>query len=440
MQFYSLTFLYIFLPVSLIIYNLVPKKYKNLSIAAISVLFFVLSQPQYAWIFIAEILVQYVFSRRMCIFSDNPKKKKAVFTVAVVLNILIMLGFSVMNQIAGIEIPLGTMVISFTAIGYFVDVYKGEADYINSFDDFAVFMGFFGKLYRGPLVRSVDRENLIGEKTFSLEKTGEGICLFLRGMAKYVLLATPIKKVYDSLCEANIEEMSVVGEWLGIVSIGMMIFYDLSGFCDMARGLGFCFGMNLEKNFYYPFQSPSVTDFLDRFNMTVTGFFRHYVYDNLHTKEQSMIQFIIDTLLISMLCGVWFGIRMNYVLWGLYIAFFIIIEGAFLNRVLEKVPRFFARIYTFCVTMLSMTLFSANNTGIADTFKAMLGFGAQIITDRVYYIVSENVLVLAAGAFFLSSIFDIITRKIQKRNAFIYNTICVAESFAFLVLITAELV
>ena len=440
MQFYSLTFLYIFLPVSLIVYNLIPKKYKNLTIAAISVLFFVLAQPQYAWLFIAEILAQYVFSRTMFASSENAKKKKAIFTLAVIVNIAVMLGFSVMNQIAGTEMPLGTMVISFTAIGYFVDVYKGEADYINSFDDFAVFMGFFGKLYRGPLFRNEKKDELIGEKEFSLEKTGEGLCLFLRGMAKYVILAMPIKKVYDSLCEANVEEISVVGEWLSIVALGMMIFYDLSGFCDMARGLGLCFGMSLEKNFYYPFQSPSVTDFLDRFNMTVTGFFRHYVYDNLHTKEHSMLQFVVDTLLISMLCGVWFGIRMNYVFWGLYIAFFIIIEGAFLNKVLEKIPRFFARVYTFCVTMLSMTLFSASTIGPVDAFKAMFGFGARIITDRVYYIISENMLVLIVGAFFLSSVFDIITRNLKKKNAFLYNSVCVLESAVFLILATAELI
>ena len=440
MQFYSLTFLYIFLPVSLIVYNLIPKKHKNLAVAVISMLFFILAQPQYAWLFAAEILVQYAFSKGMSRFSEDAKKKKTVFTAAIITNMAVMLGFSVMNQIAGMEMPLGTMVISFTAIGYFVDVYKGESDYINSFDDFAVFMGFFGKLYRGPLVRNEKREDLTGEKTFSIEKTGEGLCLFLRGMAKYVLLATPIKRVYDSLCEANVEEISVVGEWASIIALGMMIFYDLSGFCDMARGLGLCFGMSLEKNFYYPFQSPSVTDFLDRFNMTVTGFFRHYVYDNLHTKEHSALQFVVDTLLISMLCGVWFGIRMNYVFWGLYIAFFIIIEGLFLNKVLEKIPSFFARIYTFCVTMLSMTLFSASTIGPLDAFKAMFGFGAQIITDRVYYVISENVLVLIVGAFFLSSVFDIITRNIKKKNAFLYNSVCVAESFVFLVLVTAELI
>lgn len=440
MQFYSLTFLYFFLPGALLAYNLTPKAYKNWTLMAVSVLFFALAQPEHFLLFAASVAAQFVFSEAMRKSEEKTKTKKAIFTVAVAVNAAVMIAFSVRNQLTGAEIPLGTMVVAFTAIGYFVDVYKGETEYIRSFADFSVFLGFFGKLYRGPLVRAGRVKESPNRNGFSLETTGEGIYLFVRGLAKLVLLAQPLEKMYENLCDANLDRISVVGAWLSVITLGMMIFHDLSGFCDMARGLGLCFGMDLPKNFYFPFQSPSVTDFLDRFNMTVTAFFRHYVYDSLRTDEKSKLQLVVDTLLICMLCGVWFGIRMNYVLWGLYIAAFIIIEKLFLNKLLERIPRFFTRIYTFCVTMFSMTIFSVDaDIGIIRTFKAMFGMGAEGITDRVSYIVSENMLVLAVSAFFLTSIFSMLVGFINKKSKPAYSVFAVLETALLLVFITGEL-
>ncbi len=439
MQFDSLTFLYFFLPWALLVYGLTPKAYKNWTLTAITFLFFALAEPKNFFLFIASVLAQFILSEGMR-KAKNKKVKRTVFTVAVAGNAAVMIVFSVMNQITGRIMPLGTMVTAFTSIGYFVDVYKGETEYIRSFADFSVFISFFGKIYRGPLIRAGRIKKSLNAEKFSVETTGEGLYLFIRGLAKYVLLAQPLERMYEALSEANLDQISVVGAWLSVITLGMMVFHDLSGFCDMARGLGFCFGMDLPKNFYFPFQSPSVTDFLDRFNMTVTAFFRHYVYDNLHTDNESFIQFVVDTLLICMLSGVWFGIRINYVLWGLYIAVFIIIEKMFFKKILDKIPRLFARVYTFCVTMFSMTIFSVNaNIGIVNTFKAMFGIGTESITDRVSYIVSENVLVLVVSAFFLTSIFSMLVGYISKKSKGMYSAFAILETAALLVLVTGEL-
>lgn len=441
MQFDSLTFLYFFLPAALLAYSFTPKKYKNWTLMVLSALFFALAQPEHFMLFAASVALQFAFSEGMRRSEENLKIRRALFTVAVAANAAVMVIFSVRNQLTGAEVPLGTMVIAFTAIGYFVDVYKGETEYIRSFADFSVFFGFFGKLYRGPLVRASRMKESPNREKFSMETTGEGIYLFVRGLAKYVLLAKPLERMYEDLSAANLDQLSVVGAWLSVITLGMMVFHDLSGFCDMARGLGLCFGMDLPKNFYFPFQSPSVTDFLDRFNMTVTAFFRHYVYDNLHTNKESKLQFVVDTLLICMLCGIWFGIRMNYVVWGLYIAIFIIIEGLFLQKVFDRIPKFFTRIYTFCVTMFSMTIFSVNaNIGIVRTFKAMFGMGTEGITDRVSYIVSENVLVLGVSAFFLTSVLSMLVGYINKKSKLIYSIFAVMETAVLLVLITGELI
>ncbi len=437
----SLTFLYLFIPGALIVFNLTPQKLKSAALAVISAAFFALWEVELFPVFALALLVQFFISEAMRKSGDNHKKKKLLFGLVIVLNAALMLVFSVSRQLSGGFAPFAAMVICFTAIGYFVDVYKEESEYITSFWDFAVFLAFFGKLARGPLVRTNHLKKTEQPYKFSVAETGSGLYLFILGMAKYVILALPLLEVHTKLAAANAAEISTVGAWLDMVVFSMMIFFDLSGFCDMARGLGRCFGMELPKNFYFPFQSPSVGDFLDRFNMTVTAFFRHYVYNVLRNDRNSRPQFIVNTLLICMLCGIWFGIKMNFIFWGLYIAAFIIIEELFLGKILKNIPHVFARIYTFCITMFSMTIFSAENiSSIIPTFKAMFGISASSITDEVYYIVSQNMLVLIIGAFFLLSAFSLLVRYISKKSPTLFSIFAFLESAVLLVFISAELV
>ncbi len=437
----SLTFLYIFLPAALIVYNLTPQKLKNTVLAIISVIFLALSQPENFIFFFSDIILQFFMARILYSNLEKPKLKKALFIVAIAFNAAIMIVSSVNNQLSGISSPFTAMVLSFTSIGYFVDIYKGETSAIKSFSEFTVFLAFFGKLFRGPLVRAKDMSRLSNPKHFSLQNTGTGLYFFIRGLAKYVVLSLPLLELHEKLLASNYEEISVFGVWLDMAVFSMAVFFDLSGFCDIARGLGKCFGMELPQNFYFPFQSPSVSDFLDRFNMTVTGFFRHYIYDVLRNDKNSRPQFIVNTILICMLCGIWFGIKMNFVFWGLYIAAFIIIEELFILKYLRKIPQTFARIYTFGVTMFSMVIFSAPETGfIFTSLKAMLGINTPMITDSTTYIVSQNILVLAVGAFFMISAFSMLIHYLSKKFPTVYSTVAVLESAILLTLITAELI
>lgn len=441
MKINSLSFLYIFIPAALVIYNFAPKKLKNASVAIISLAFLAFSQTENFIFFFADIVFQFFISKLLFASLEKPKLKKVIFLFSVAFNAAIMIVFSVNNQLSGLFAPFTAMVLSFTSIGYFVDIYKGEAERLDSFFDFTVFLAFFGKLFRGPLVRSKDIKYISEDRRFSLVETGTGLYFFLRGFAKYVVLSIPLSQLHEKLLESNLDEISVYGAWLDMIVFSMMIFFDLSGFCDIARGLGKCFGMELPQNFYFPFQSPSVSDFLDRFNMTVTGFFRHYIYDVLRNDRNSRPQFIVNTLLICMLCGIWFGIKMNFVFWGLYIAVFIIIEELFLLKLLRKIPQTFARMYTFGVTMLSMVIFSAPETNfIFVSFKAMFGIDAPMITDSTTYIVSQNILLLLVGAFFMISVFSMFTHYLSKKAPLIYNTVAVFESALLLILVTAELI
>ncbi len=440
MEFSSLTFLYFFLPAALILFNLTPQKFKNTALAVISSLFVFLLDSALFLPYIGDIVLLYFVSETMMRYDENKKAKKSLLVFGICFNIAVIIAFSLSNQLSGGFAPFWAMVISFTAIGYFVDVYKGEAAAIRNFADFFVFIGFFGKLFRGPLIRTESAAKLPSFEKFSVTETGSGLYLFIRGLAKYVVLAIPLMDIHEKLLIANANEASVFGAWLDMIVFSMMIFFDLSGFCDMARGLGRCFGMDLPKNFYFPFQSPMVTDFLDRFNMTVTGFFRHYIYDVLRNDKNSKPQFIVNTILICMLCGIWFGIEMNYIFWGLYIAAFIIIEELFLGKILLRIPRIFARVYTFAVTMFSMTIFSAKSvSSIIPTFKAMFGVEAGLITDEVSFIVSQNMLVLILGTFFLISAFSMLMHYISKKHLSLFALIAVIESGILLALITAQL-
>lgn len=436
----SLTFLYIFLPASLLVFGLTPVKLKSIALAVISAAFILFSQPEIFIFLVFGIAFQYFLSETMFRFSENPKKKKLILIFALFTNVAAILASSVQSQLSGSFAPYAVMIVSFTAIGYFVDLYKGETKPIRSFADFTVFLAFFGKLARGPLIRAKDFKELSISKKISLSEIGDGLYLFIRGLAKYVILSLPLASLHEKLLAANSEEISVFGAWLDMLVFSMMIFFDLSGFCDMARGLGHCFGIELPKNFYFPFQSPFVSDFLDRFNMTVTAFFRHYIYDVLRNDKNSRPQFIVNTVLICMLCGIWFGIKMNFIFWGIYIAAFIIIEELFLRRILEKIPLFFTRIYTFAVTMFSMVIFSSSELDfILDSYKAMFGIKAELITDSVAYIISQNMLVLFVGAFFFISAFSMFVRFLSKKKPALFSFFAVLESAVLLVLITAEL-
>lgn len=436
MEFYSLSFIFFFLPVSAILYRLIPEKIKNLYITAVSFVFYALCQPEYFILFVLTLVAEYVFS---FLFQKSEEKAvfhKNLFFIVNFLNASIMIAFSVLNQLEGTKIPLGTMVVCFTSIGYFTDVYKKESCPITDPFEFFVFIGFFGKLYRGPLVRVDDfRKNKLSGKEI-IARSGDGIYLFVKGCAKYVLLAEPLSNFYNQIVESNAREMSVLGAWLSVIAVSMVIFYSLSSFCDMARGIGFLFDFKLSKNFYFPFQSISVTDFLDRFNMTVTGFFKHYVYDNLRTKKDSVPQIIVDTYLISMLCGIWFGVRLTHVLWGIYIGTFILIEYFFLGNILEKIPKFFARIYTFCVTILSMTLFSVSSSGLLETLRGMFAVGnVSVATSEVSYILSQNILVLVTGAFFLTSLFNIFINFLKEKQKTLYGLVVILETIFLIILI-----
>lgn len=441
MQMTSLTFIYLFLPAALALYYLAPKRLRNGALLLISAAFFALAQPDRFWLLACSVALHFLLSEAIRRTENRPKLRRAIMVAGVVENVGVILWFSIRCQLDGGQMPLGTMVVSVTALGYLVDVYKHDAEYERSFVDYALFAAFFPKLYTGPLIRIDQVRDRLKSRGFSMEDMGSGLKLFIRGAAKYVLLATPLDGMYVSFKAAGESGLSVLGAWMITITLAMSLFFRLSGFCDMARGVGLLFGIALPKNFYFPFQSPCVTDFLDRFNMTVTQFFRHYVYDNLQSKKSTGLKFVVNTVLICMLCGLWFGVKISYIFWGLYIAAFIALEELWLGKRLEKWPMLFRRIYTFCVTMVSMVIFSADSTAqIFSYFGAMVGAGVPFYTDEVAYIISGDYIALIAGALLLTSTLSVAGDYMRKREPQLTELFSLASSLALLALTTAVLI
>lgn len=436
----SLGFLYFFLPLSLILFYIVPGRMRSVTLLFISLCFFILAEPQYALLFTGSVVFHYILTLLMKKTEAKPLLRRTLMVFGVTENVAVILWFSVRFELYGEYMPLGTMVLSVTALGMLVDIYKHDAPYSKGFIEHALFLTFFPKLYTGPLVRFGETRGLGYTGHFSLSRFGDGIKLFIRGLAKYVLLYSPLNEIYLALKVAGEKELSVFGAWLITITLAMTLFFRLSGFCDMARGVGTLFGVDLPKNFYYPFQSPSVTDFLDRFNMTVTQFFRHYVYDNLQSEKNTIPKLAVNTALICMLSGLWFGIRTNYICWGLYIAFFIVLEELFLGDILRKIPRFFARVYTFAITMLSMVVFSADSPSRALAYsKAMIGLDVPLYTNEVAYITGEGVVEIVVGALLLTSTLSMISSYIRRRHPSFMGMASSLSSLLLLLMCTAVL-
>lgn len=315
---------------------------------------------------------------------------------------------------------------------------------------FLLFSTLFCKMYVGPLVRYGEMKNQLDEqserRSFLLENAGEGLILFLCGAAKKGLLADQIAEFQVSLEAVNASAPSVLGSWAAIIVFALKIFFELSGFSDMAKGLGLILGFHLPENFYYPYQSLSVSDFLYRFNTTATQFFSHYVYDALRPidtspKHRQIISEILNTLLVCLMFGMWFGIKLCYVIWGIYLAMFILLEKYLTGKLISAMPKLFARVCTFVVIMLSFSIFSSPSVyGISYNLSMLFNFSQDVISGDFIYLVTTNWLLLVLSVLFASSLPVLLGRKIKKRAKFAYDIISALFAVVLLIIITAFLI
>ncbi len=418
MQLASLSFLYLFLPASLAVYYLFPRRMRYGVLLAVSLAFFLLNDPVSLLFLSVSVTADYALGLLMERFEQQNRRRRAIMLVMVGKNLLLFFGISCYCQLHGMATPLGLSICTLLGTGYAVDIYNGEALYEHNWGKFLLAHTLFMKLPAGPLVRyRTLREQFLPKKA-DFARMSEPIALFIQGVAKQAILGSPIRQLYDTLSSFSRADHSVFSLWLMPLCAAMNLYFILSGYCDMARGLGGMFGISLPRNFYYPYQSRSITDFVGRFNISVTDYLKTYIYHPLGEDSGGFASSALNIGVVTLLWGIWFGFRINYLLWGAFFVLLILLERSVWGKILIKLPVFFLRIYTFALVLLSFVIFNGRSVGQSlFFFQGMLGLGGlPMATSPILYLLSQYAPYLVLAVLFSTSLPHSLKGALRKKS------------------------
>ena len=412
MLFSSIEFLYYFLPIVIGLYFIVPTKLKNLILLLGSLFFYFWGEPVYTLIMIVMALSGYLHGLLIDKFRGTVKSKVALVSSIVVG--LSALGFfkysnffidninnlfdSAMSTLA-LALPIGISFYTFQILSYTIDLYRGKYAVQKNFIDFFTYVALFPQLIAGPIVRYSDVNAELKERSHSFEKFSYGVNRFIIGLSKKILIANVLGEFCNIAKSAT--ETSVLFMWAYIIAYAIHIYFDFSGYSDMAIGLGKIFGFNFPENFNYPYISKSITEFWRRWHMTLGSWFRDYVYIPMGGNRVSKLKWIRNIFVVWFFTGFWHGAGWNFIVWGLMFGVLLLIEKLFLSKVLEKLPRVLSTVYVMFFILISWVIFDASTLGEAlSRIGVMFGAnGIQLVNaDTLYYIRSY------AGVFILGII------------------------------------
>ena len=410
MVFSSLVFLCIFLPIVFLGHTILPGiRAKNAMLLLASLVFYAYGEPVYVVLMIASALCNYLFALWIERFQDQ---KKWIVSVAVILNLALLVIFKYagfltesVNTMFGtgfpvpdIRLPIGISFFTFQAMSYVIDVYRGANKAQKNFGKVLLYISFFPQLIAGPIVKYHDVEQEIEHRTQSADGVARGIRRFIAGLSKKVLISNVMGMTADALFGAAAGTLGAATAWVGALSYLFQIYFDFSGYSDMAIGLGWMFGFHFKENFNYPYSSTSIREFWRRWHISLSSWFLEYLYIPLGGNRVRKWKWFLNIVIVWALTGLWHGAAWNFVVWGLYMAFFLILEKMFLLALLKK-SRVSGHIYTMLLVIVSFVIFSAGSMADAGSVIAKM-FGAGDIPvvsmETVYYIRSYAVTVLIA--------------------------------------------
>ena len=451
MLFTSISFLYYFLPIVIILYFIVPKKFKNFILFLSSIFFYFCGEPIYTFLMIGEIFIAYVGARYL---EKHRKKSILVSLLAIHIGALGLFKYSDftinnINQIFGSKIPLlklalpiGISFYTFQIISYVVDVYRGKVKAQKSFLKLATYVSLFPQLIAGPIVRYETIEKELDSRTSNFENFAYGVRRFVIGLGKKVLIANMLGELCDVFSTTN--EKSILFYWIFAISYSLQIYFDFSAYSDMAIGLGRMFGFHFLENFNYPYISKSITEFWRRWHMSLSSWFRDYVYIPLGGNRKGTIILVRNIFIVWALTGIWHGANWTFVIWGLMFGIMLIIEKLFLTKHLEKMPSILQRIYVLFTVMISFIIFNANSIGEAwNNIIGLLGANGEslINASTVYYLKSYLVVLVIAIIGSTPLLKNIIEKLKTKTNANkIINLLEPIAMASILIIVTAYLV
>ena len=412
MLFSGIPFLYYFLPLVLAVYFLVPRGAKNAVLFASSLLFYAWGEPRFCVFMLLSIAQGYVFGRLIERNRKHTRRSKLFLTASVCLS-LGLLGYckyadffiSSLNAVTGASIkllhvvlPIGISFYTFQILSYVVDVYRGSVPAQKSFLKLGTYIAMFPQLIAGPIVRYAEIAPQLDSRQTTLEDVSSGACRFVIGLSKKVLLANVLYGLVTAFQQSR--DLSVLYFWLYAVSFALQLYFDFSGYSDMAIGLGRIFGFRFSENFNYPYISASITEFWRRWHISLGSWFRDYVYIPLGGNRVSKAKWLRNILVVWMLTGLWHGASWNFVLWGLGFAVLLVAEKLVCGRLLQR-THVLKHVYTLLLVTLSFVLFNADSVSKAvSQLGAMFGAGGLplVSTEGVYYLKSY------AGTFLFAAI------------------------------------
>lgn len=358
MLFSSITFLYYFLPILLGIYFIVPSKYKNGILLLFSLFFYFYGEPQYIWVLLLSCLINY-YAGKWIGKNNKSKQAKWILIGSIVLDVSLLFYFKYTNfmiqninslfsthiSLFSVVMPIGISFFTFQTMSYVIDVYQGKVEYNKSFLNFATYVTLFPQLVAGPIVRYSTIEQELKERTHSYELFAKGVNRFVIGLSKKILLANLLGEMCEQL--GSLPTQTILSNWMEAIGYSFQIYFDFSGYSDMAIGLGLLFGFHFLENFNYPFIASSITDFWRRWHISLSSWLRDYVYIPLGGNRVTKIKWIRNIIIVWFLTGFWHGAAWNFIVWGLYFAVLLLLEKLFLHSFLKNIKYFLIFILYF---------------------------------------------------------------------------------------------
>lgn len=458
MVFSSIVFIFMFLPAVMILYRFIPEKMKNGLLLIASLIFYAWGEPVYVFLMIFSIVFNYFMGLEMekCGVGNGGsrklRRKDWILIACVAVNIGMLCFFkytnfaiNTVNSIFGagfsglsLALPIGISFYTFQVLSYVIDVYRGTVKVQKNIVDFGMYITFFPQLIAGPIVRYTDIESQLSHRPMDCDMADDGIVRFTAGLAKKVLIANQCGLLWDEIYSYG-GNVPALMAWLGALAFTLQIYYDFSGYSDMAIGLGKIFGFKFPENFRYPYESKSITEFWRRWHMTLGTWFREYLYIPLGGNRKGAKRQVLNLLIVWFLTGLWHGAGWNFIIWGLYYFVLIATEKLFLGDLLSKLPAPIQHLYALFFIVVGWVIFACDDMSILVPYlKSMFGMGAEASTMSMYYLRSYGVLIAAGALGSLHFMHDLPARifknnKILQALGFAFALAMLALSVAFII-------
>ncbi len=461
MVFSSLTFLTIFLPVTCILYFLpdfvglgkkkvLVGRYKNLILLAVSLIFYAWGEPKNIILMMLSIIFNFTIALHIDAYDSGKIQRKLLLVFSLVFNVGLLGFFKYSSFLAenicyviGLEnsyvsptLPIGISFYTFQILSYVIDVYRNKTRVQKSLPDFALYVSMFPQLIAGPVVQYGHIEAQLKSRQESILKFADGISIFIAGLFKKTVLANSCGALFEEISAEGTGELTAVRAWLAIIFYAFQIYFDFGGYSDMAIGLGNMFGFTFPKNFDNPYIATSITDFWRRWHITLSSWFRDYLYIPLGGNKCSVVRNIFNLLIVWSFTGLWHGASWNFLLWGLYYFVLLVLEKYVFGKIIEATPVAVSRVITFVFVLIGWVLFAFTDlSDIAGFFRSMLGFNALSASGDMYFATSQLGLLVVCGVL-STGVFSIISKKkgaSSKLVQYLISAVLLAVSAVYLI-------